>query len=167
MPGPTTSCTVPLSRKRGTFDTPTFRPTSVPCSSFNRWLITVPKGHYVEMTLESVDMGLRACFLDTYVIVRDGHSKLSNVLGIYCEHENKPQNISSSGNKMLVEIVRGWRWLQTNPYQEGPGFKARYVGRQMQNGGSTLIMGKEYCFYKISSQSIQLLIILVSTSDFF
>ena len=119
------------------------------------------------MTLESVDMGLRACFLDTYVIVRDGHSKLSNVLGIYCEQENKPQNISSSGNKMLVEIVRGWRWLQTNPYQEGPGFKARYVGRQLQNGGSTLIMGKEYCFYKISSQSIQLLIILVSTSDFF
>ena len=68
---------------------------------------------------------------------------------------------------MLVEIVRGWRWLQTNPYQEGPGFKARYIGRQMQNGGITLIMGKEYGFCKISSQSIQFLIILVSTSDFF
>ena len=103
-------------------------------------MITVPEGRYVEMTLEGIDLGLGACLLDTYMIVRDGHSSLSNVLGIYCEQNNEPQNISSSGNKMLVEIVRGWKRIYSyNDDQEALGFKARYVGRKLQTGGLYIV----------------------------
>ena len=90
----------------------------------------------MEMTIESVDLGPRACFLDTYMIVRDGHSLSSNVLGIYCEPDTNRRNISSSGSKMLVEIIRSWQWLlRSTVIQESPGFKARYRARQLNSGG--------------------------------
>lgn len=90
----------------------------------------------MEMMIESIDLGPRACFLDTYIIVRDGHSLSSNVLGHYCGGDSRPRNISSSGNKMLVEINRGWRSLSSDfASQDSPGFKARYVARRLSDGG--------------------------------
>ena len=90
----------------------------------------------MEMIIESIDLGPRACFLDTYIIVRDGHSLSSNVLGHYCGDDSKPRNISSSGNKMLVEINRSWRSLSSDfASQDSPGFKARYVARWLSDGG--------------------------------
>ena len=133
---PTVTCNVPLIGKEGSFDTPAFKPTNQPCSRDKRWMITVPSGHYVEMIIESIDLGPRACFLDTYITVRDGHSLSSNVLGHYCEGGSNPRNITSSSNKMLVEIIRSWRSLSSGfVTQDSPGFKARYVARKLSDGG--------------------------------
>lgn len=132
---PTALCNVPLGGKEGTIDAPAFQPTNMPCSTNKRWMIRVPEGNYVELSFEIIDLGPRACFLDTYLIVRDDHSKSSNnVLGIYCERANNPQNISSSGNMMSVEIVRSWRWTGSVT-QDSPGLKARYRAKRLSIGG--------------------------------
>lgn len=133
---PTVSCSVHLKEEEGSFDTPAFQPTDRPCGYSKRWLITVPEGHYVVITFESIDLGPAACFLDTYVIVRDGPSVSSNVLGTFCEQDTNPRSISSSSRTMLVEINRSWRMLSIPTLnQEHLGFKARYRARRYNTGG--------------------------------
>lgn len=132
---PTVSCSVHLREEEGSFDTPAFQLTDLHCGNSKRWLITVPEGHYVVITFESIDLGPAACFL-TYVIVRDGPSVSSNVLGTFCEQDTNPRSISSSSRTMLVEINRSWRMLSIPTLnQERLGFKARYRAIRNNTGG--------------------------------
>lgn len=87
-------------------------------------------GHYIEMTLESINLGPFACLYDKYVIIKDGNLTSSNVLRIQCEPDAVPRNISSSGTEMLVE-----RYSNSHRLSANTGFKARYKAKLLTDGG--------------------------------
>ncbi|KAJ7393963.1 hypothetical protein OS493_003632 [Desmophyllum pertusum] len=99
------------------------------CIEYKQWKITVPKGHYIEMTLESINLGPLACRYDKYVIIKDGNLTSSNVLRIQCEPDAVPRNISSSGTEMLVE-----RYSNSYRLSANTGFKARYKAKLLTDG---------------------------------
>ncbi|KAJ7393962.1 Hemicentin-1 [Desmophyllum pertusum] len=99
------------------------------CIKYKQWKITVPNGHYIEMTLESINLGPFACLYDKYVIIKDGNLTSSNVLRIQCEPDAVPRNISSSGTEMLVE-----RYSNSYRLSANTGFKARYKAKLLTDG---------------------------------
>ena len=130
--GPTLLTTTPITSPS---TTPTASPTTSStdastCIKYKQWKIKVPKGHYVEMTLESINLGPGACLYDMYVIVKDGHSTSSNVLYIQCEPDVVPRAVWSSGNEMLVE-----RYGSISRSSANTEFKARYKAKLLSEGG--------------------------------
>ncbi|PFX29596.1 G-protein coupled receptor GRL101 [Stylophora pistillata] len=114
-------------------DTPTPTATTSPavaptCVDYKQWLITVPKGHYVEMTIKNMNLRPWACLFETYVMVKDGHSLSSNVLRILCEAITTNHRIASSGNKMIVE-----RYGKLG-FSESAGFKANFQAKPLKSG---------------------------------
>ncbi|XP_078355447.1 uncharacterized protein LOC144640099 [Oculina patagonica] len=128
---PTSSTTSPITLPTSSVtSTPTTTPTATStCIQYKQWKIAVPKGHYVEMTLESIHLGPGACLYEMYVIVKDGHSESSNVLHIQCEPDSTPRRIWSSGNEMLVE-----RYGSSSRSSANTGFKARFEAKLLTNG---------------------------------
>ncbi|XP_058944327.2 G-protein coupled receptor GRL101-like [Pocillopora verrucosa] len=118
------------------FTTPITTPKTSPTSLFiiyveyKQWKITVPEGNYVEMTIKNINLRPWACFFETYIMVRDGHSLSDNVLRILCEASTSPHRITSSGNKMIVER---YGTLGTS---EGAGFEASFKAKPLKTGDS-------------------------------
>ncbi|KAL9985488.1 hypothetical protein ACROYT_G007902 [Oculina patagonica] len=143
---PTSSTTSPITLPTSSVtSTPTTTPTATStCIQYKQWKIAVPKGHYVEMTLESIHLGPGACLYEMYVIVKDGHSESSNVLHIQCEPDSTPRRIWSSGNEMLVE-----RYGSSSRSSANTGFKARFEAKLLTNGGQYIA-----CFDKMITNRV-------------
>ena len=108
---------------RGTFSSPNF-PFRYPSDTDCVWLIQVPQGYQVKLQFDRflfrmVDNNL-GC-LD-YIEIRDGKNPLSTFLGRFCG-DNKPQEITSSGNYLRVQFHSSMRrdiasdWLFSANYE--------------------------------------------------
>ena len=132
--------TVPTASPLPSEITLTTAPTSQPettdnCVNYKRWKITVHEEHFVELTLESINLGPAACLYNTYMIVKDAMS--SNVLHIQCEPDAVPRRIWSSGNVMVVE-----RYGSSPQSSANTGFQASYQAIPLSKGGLYIVYYK-------------------------
>lgn len=73
-----------------------------PDSTYN---ISVPEGHYVEMTITfRLDIGFYPCLGGFYFEIRDGLNQSANLLGILCEIYSKGYVFRSSGQNMWLKF---------------------------------------------------------------
>ncbi|KAJ7385570.1 hypothetical protein OS493_015151 [Desmophyllum pertusum] len=88
-------------------------------------LITVPEGHYVEMTITfPIDHG-SVCYLGVYFEIRDGLNQSANLLGVFCGfYKDKEYVFRSSGRHM---------WLRFHRYHTSNdnSFHVKYTSKQM------------------------------------
>ena len=67
--------------------------------------ITVPEGHYVEMTISfRVEYGFLLCLSDRYFEIRDGLNQSANLLGMLCEAFTEERVFRSSGHNMYLKV---------------------------------------------------------------
>ena len=173
---PPASCLVSLEGDKGTFgdkltqwETPLTgstsasplpsAPTSQPettdnCVQYKRWKITVHKEHFVELTLESINLGPTACLYNTYLIVKDAMQ--SNVLHIQCEPDAVPRRIWSSGNVMVVE-----RYGSSPQSSANTGFQASYLAIPLSKGGLYIVYYQPK-FAISQSEAVSTQIVLIS-----
>ncbi|KAJ7375790.1 Tolloid-like protein 2, partial [Desmophyllum pertusum] len=97
--------------------------TPVTLESDGTRLITVPDGHYVEMTFTfPIDLG-SGCFLGVYFEIHDGLNQSANLLGVFCGfHEDKEYVFRSSGRHMWLKYHR-------SPYLSD-NFHVKYTAKQ-------------------------------------
>jgi len=134
-----TPTTVPTSSPLPSATTPTTTPTSPPettgsCVKYKKWKITVRKEHFVEMTLESINLGPGACLYNMFLIVKDADAMSSNVLHIQCEADAVPRRIWSSSNVMVVE-----RYGRSSRSTANTGFHASYQAIPLSKGGLYIV----------------------------
>ncbi|KAJ7385569.1 hypothetical protein OS493_015148 [Desmophyllum pertusum] len=88
-------------------------------------LITVPEGHYVEMTITfPIDWG-SVCFWGIYFEIRDGLNQSANLLGVFCVfYKDKEYVFRSNGSHM---------WLKFHSYRSyyNDSFHVKYTSKQM------------------------------------
>ena len=119
--------------------TPAIAPTSLSgttdnCVEYKQWKITVPKEHFVEMTLESINLGPGACLYNMYLIVKDINAMSSNELHRQCEPDAVPRRIWSSGNVMVIE-----RYGSSSQPRANTGFRASYQAIPLSKGGLYIV----------------------------
>ena len=73
-------------------------------------LITVPEGHYVELTITfPIDFYGPLCFLGRYFEIRDGLNQSENLLGVFCVfYKDKEYVFRSSGCHMWLKLHGGF-----------------------------------------------------------
>lgn len=152
-----TPTTVPTSSPLPSATTPTTTPTSPPettgsCVKYKKWKITVRKEHFVEMTLESINLGPGACLYNMFLIVKDADAMSSNVLHIQCEADAVPRRIWSSSNVMVVE-----RYGRSSRSTANTGFHASYQAIPLSKGESPNFQSKVENVTILSSSSSNLL----------
>lgn len=68
------------------------------------WRITVPENHQVALKFQSFDIENHDSCVYDYIEIRDGPSKESTILKVYCGHKIPPDVISTS-SEMFVKFV--------------------------------------------------------------
>ena len=70
--------------------------------------ITVPEGHYVEMTITfSSNRGFDGCYFGKYFEIRDGLNQSATLLAAFCEfYKDKTYGFWSSGRHMWLRLHR-------------------------------------------------------------
>ena len=126
---PLPSATTPTTRRTGQSET------TDNCVEYKQWKITVRKGHFVEMILESINLGPGACLYSIYLIVKEIHAMSSNVLHIQCEPDAVPRRIWSSGNEMVIE-----RYGSSSRLRANTGFRASYQAIPLSKGGLYIVI---------------------------
>lgn len=97
---------ITVTGSSGSFSSPNY-PSSYPNSVTCRWIIKVPEGYLVRLSLQSFQ--LETCALPSPVCscdhleVKDGTDGSSKQLGRYCGND-KPSPVQSSGRFMWIEF---------------------------------------------------------------
>ena len=98
------------------------------------WTVQVQYPSLVSLTFNEFELEDSVGCISDYVIVRDGHSQTSPVLGKYCG-TNVPVYIISTNNKLMVT-------LHTNQYHEAKGFEISWMAYNRPLSGPSLPNGK-------------------------
>lgn len=109
---------IPLTGKAGRLFSPLY-PEKFPQDMECTWIITVPEGRFVRLSITSFDLG-NEC--KNTLEIRDGQNSLSPLLGNFCSVSFDP-SVFSSGRYLLVRFQSEKR-ADKPPY--ATGFKAFY-----------------------------------------
>ena len=93
--------------------------------------ITVPEGHYVEMTITfSPNRGFEGCYDGKYFEIRDGLNQSATLLAAFCEfYQDKTYVFRSSGRHMWMRLHRA------DYFPEYYKYHANYTAKSMNVTG--------------------------------
>lgn len=103
----------------GTITVPNYPNNIIPYGIFCAWRITVPAGYRVQLTFEAFRLHKSSQCNDQRLVIRNGNSEFSPLIGRYCGNI-KPPIATSSGRSLML---RFWSYVRSS----NKGFRARYV----------------------------------------